>query len=156
MKTLKDLLNMAIDQEISSQQLYRKGLELTENKDAHALLKQLIEEEINHQSILEGVRSSGMYDPSIIIKDESVFERAVLFHNDADDELPKDLNIDTVFDFALKREFNAVKTFKLLANAIDHPELKTLLSNLAKEEENHHYNVDKHYKLIKGLMGKEI
>ena len=56
----------------------------------------------------------------------------------------------------MTREFNAMKRYQAAAEATTNDELKTLFSNLAKEESNHHRVIEHQYNLLKGLAGNEL
>ena len=56
MKTLKNLLDVAIQQEINSQKLYRFGMTLVDDKESKQLLNRLVEEEVQHENMLYNIR----------------------------------------------------------------------------------------------------
>lgn len=156
MKTLKNLLDVAIQQEINSQKLYRFGMTLVDDKESKQLLNRLVEEEVQHENILYNIKQTGIYDLDTPINDESIFDSTAVSHGDDSAEIDQNLTIEQVFEIALKREYRAQQVFATAAKSVDDKELVTLFTNLADEEEDHHRVVERHYNLLQGLMGKEI
>lgn len=156
MKTLKDLLNVAIKQEVDSQKLYRKGIELVQDEKTKNFLKRLADEEVKHENILYNIRETGIYNPDTPINDQSLFDEAQSSHSADEVEFKQNLTVEDILEIALKREFDAGKVFKAAANAVEDNELKILLNNLAQEEIDHHREVEKQYKLLRGAMGNEL
>jgi len=156
MKTLRDLLDIAIQQEVDSQKLYRFGLEIVKDKKAQEFLKQLAEEEVRHENLLINIKETELYDLDIPVEDESVFENTMESHGENRPDLDENLTIEDILEIALKREFAAGNVFTAAAKAAKDQELITLFENLAKEEEIHHQRVEKEYRLLTGRMGEEL
>ena len=156
MKTLRDLLDIAIQQEVDSQKLYRFGMEIVKDKKAQEFLKQLAEEEVRHENTLINIKETELYDLDVPVNDESVFPQIQESHGENQAELNENLTIEDILEIALKREFAAGKVFAAAAKAAKDRELITLFENLAKEEEIHHRRVEKEYRLLTGKMGEEL
>ncbi len=156
MKTLRDLMEIAIQQEVDSQKLYRFGLEVVKDKKAQEFLKQLAEEEVRHENTLINIKETGLYDMDAPVEDDSVFQSTMESHGENQAELDETLTIEDILEIALKREFAAGNVFAAAAKAAKEEELKTLFENLAKEEEIHHQRVEKEYRLLTGQMGEEL
>ena len=61
-KTLNDLLDAAIRDEIAAQKFYLGALEKTNNPRLKELFKSVAKEEKGHERILKGVKEMGIYD----------------------------------------------------------------------------------------------
>ena len=156
MSTLKDLLNVAIKQEQNSQKLYRKGMDIAKDEETKIFFKRLYDEEVQHEKMLFNIRETELYDLDIVIDDPELLEMAKSSHGNDDLYLPEDLSIQDVLEMAMKRENTARLRYEKAAKTAKEEEIKELLTNLAKEEENHRLHVEKYYKLHKGLFGEEI
>ncbi len=156
MKTLRDLLDIAIQQEVDSQKLYRYGMEIVSDEKAREFLKQLAEEEVRHENTLINIKETELYDLDVAVEDEAVFQNTLDSHGENIVDLDKKLTVEDILEIALKREFAAGNVFSAAAKAAKDEELITLFENLAKEEEIHHQRVEKEYRLITGQMGEEL
>lgn len=153
-KTVNDLLEIAIQHEISSQQFYQDALEQTSDEKVRHFLKSLIEEEQGHERILINIKAMDIYDGSVTV-DEDALHIAGESHTVDIPELSREPKLEEIYEIALKRETKAYNIFRQLTDAVDDDELKTLFSNLAEEEMNHHKNIDQKYNAQTGQMGHE-
>ena len=155
MNTLKDFLDLAIQQEINAQKLYRHGASVAKDEQSKQFLNRLEKEEIEHEKALFNIRETEMFELSAPIDDESIFEAARTSHG-ADVEMNDNLTIEQVWEVALKREYLAQQRYLRAAKAVKDEELVTLLNNLAKDEEQHHKVVDKQFKMHTGSIREEF
>lgn len=155
MKTLKDFLNLAIDQEIKAQKLYRHGASVAKDPKSEQFLKRLEKEEIEHEKTLFNIRETEMFDLDTPIEDESVFAVAEVSHG-TEPDLEENLKIEQVWKIALGREYMAQQRYLKAAKSVKDKELITLLNNLAKDEEQHHKVVDRQFKMQTGSMQEEF
>lgn len=155
MNTLGDFLDLAIEQEINAQNLYKHGASLAKDEQSKQFLNRLEKEEIEHEKLLFNIKATEMFDLSTPMEDESVFEVALTSHG-VRPELDENLNIEQVWEVALKREYLAQQRYLRAAKAVQDEELITLLNNLAKDEEQHHKVVEKQFKLHTGSMREEF
>ena len=153
-KTVDDLLEIAIQHEISSQQFYQDALEKTSDKKVRNFLESLIEEEKGHERILINIKEMEIYDGSLPI-DEDMVRVASESHTIDIPELSSEPELEEIYEIALKRETRAYNIFQQLTKSVSDEELKTLFKNLADEEMNHHQNIDREYHLQSGQMGHE-
>ena len=153
-KTVNDLLEIAIQHEISSQKFYRDALGKTSDKTVHHFLESLIEEEEGHERMLINIKAMDIYDGSVAI-DEDSLRLAGESHSIDIPELSGDPKLEEIYEIALKRETRAYNIFRQLTAAVSDEELRTLFSNLADEEMNHHKNIDQKYNAQTGQMGHE-
>ena len=153
-KTLSDLLEIAIQHEVSSQKFYQDSLEKTSDPKVQQFLKSLIEEEQGHERILISIKEMEIYDGSLPI-DENSLKNARESHSIDIPELSPDPKLEEIYEIALKRETKAHNIFNQMASTVDNDELIELFENLAEEELNHHKNIDKKYLAQTGQMGRE-
>jgi rubrerythrin len=156
MKTLKDLLNIAIEQEVGAQKLYARGAEIADNEKTRQFLRRLEKEEIEHEKMLFNIRETGIYDLTLPIGDESVFEVAKNSHGGNSLEPNKNWKIKDIWEIALQREYLAQQRYLKAAAASKDEELVTLFNNLARDEENHHRVVEQQFKMQTGQMKEEF
>lgn len=156
MKTLKDLLDVAIEQEVQSQELYRHAMTIVDGKEAKDFLQELVNAEIEHEKLLFNIKETGMFDLDIEISDNKLLEITRLSHTTNQEKLNTHWTMEQVLDLALKREYRAQRMFAGAAKMIDDEEVVTLFNNLALEEENHHRNIERKYGMLTGSLGKEI
>ena len=153
-KTLGDLLNIAIQHEVSSQKFYQDSLERTGDLKVQNFLKSLIEEEKGHERILLNIRQMEIYDDSVPV-DENLINEAQHSHDIEIPELSVEPALEEIYEIALKRETKAYNIFKQMAATVKNDELRELFENLADEELNHHKNIDNKYHAQTGQMGYE-
>ncbi|MEJ2055343.1 MAG: ferritin family protein, partial [Calditrichaceae bacterium] len=146
MYTLKDFLDLAIEQEINAQKLYRHGAAVAKDEKTKQFLNRLEKEEIEHEKILFNIKETEMFDLDTAIHDDSIFDTARTSHG-ADPLLTDELKIEDIWQIALTREFLAQERYLKAAKAVRNVELVTLLNNLARDEKNHHKEVDKQFRL---------
>ena len=156
MKTLKDLLEIGIAQELASQELYRNGLTVVKDDDSRSFLEELVKEEEQHEKLLYNIKETGIYNLDAVVEDESLWHKSRDSHAADDRPFDESWTIEDVLTLALKREYRAQKIFETAALATTDEELKELFTNLAQEEINHHKNIERRYKLKKGTLGDEM
>jgi rubrerythrin len=154
-KTLNELLDVAINAEISAQKLYSEASKIVDDQNGKLFLNGLVEEERGHQTMLESIKEMELFDGNIAVDDESLFEAGKKVH-DTDDNFSKENNIEQIMLIALKREFKAKTRYEKMSAITNNAELKTIFSKLAKEEELHHKNISKQFSMQQGEMGYEM
>ncbi len=155
MNTLKDLLNVAIKQEQNSQKLYQKGLAVARDDETRKFFEKLVAEEVQHENMLFNIRETELYDLDVPIDDPQLLEMAQSSHGSDDLYLPDDLSIEDILEMAMKRENTARLRYEKAAALAREKEVRELLENLAREEENHRLRVEKYFKMHRGLFGEE-
>lgn len=154
-KTLNDLLEVAIDHEISSQNMYQAAYNIVSDSQAKLFLRELIDEEKGHQTMLESIKEMEIYDGSIILDDASIIESGKSSHK-TDDDISTENTIDDILNIALKREYRAKSIFEKMASTTMNDELKGIFMKLAEEEDIHHKNISKKFNMQKGELGYEM
>jgi len=152
--TIDDLLDIAIQHEIASQQLYAEMHERADDPETRAFLKQLVDEETRHEALLRTMKDMEIYDGDIAVTDETLIRGVGASHSTA--VVPPPEHIEAVLELSLTRETRARNLFLALAASTEHPELRLMFENLAAEELNHHHSIEKKYAMQKGEMGFEM
>jgi len=155
MHTLKEFLDLAIDQEINAQKLYKHGASIAKDEQSKQFLNRLEKEEIEHEKTLYNIRETEMFDLNTPIEDETIFEVALTSHG-VRPELDENLKIEQVWEIALKREYMAQQRYLKAAKAVKDEELVVLLKNLARDEEQHHKVVDQQFRMHTGSIREEF
>ena len=156
MRTLRDLLEVAIQQEISSQKLYNHAMSIVETKEAKDFLKELAAAEVQHEKLLFNIKETGMFDLDVDITDPELIKITKTSHTTNQEKFDTDWTMEKILDIALMREYRATKMFEGAAKMVDDQEIVALFNNLAEEERTHHKNIERMYKLLTGKMGEEI
>ena len=153
-KTLNDLLEMAIQDEITSQKFYLDGCSKTNDKTIHSFLTSLANDEKEHERVLKGVLEMEIYDGSITVGAEFL-EKGSGAHVTEGDEISAKLTLDQVFEIALKKETKAYLVYSHIADNLDDDELKKLFSGLAEQEQFHYKKIEQKFHARTGQMGYE-
>ena len=156
MKTLKDLMDVAIQQEIDSQKLYNHAMTIVGTKEAKDFLKELADAEVVHEKLLFNIKDTGMFDLDSEITDPKLLEIAEQSHTTHQEDFNENWTMEQILDLALKREYQAQMMFEAAAKMVKDKEVVELFNNLAEEEANHHKNIERKYSLLTGEMGEEI
>jgi len=154
-KTLNDLLDFAINAEISAQKLYSEASTIVDDPKGKLFLQGLADEERGHQTMLESIKEMELFDGKLIVDEESLFEAGKDIHI-TNDKFSKDNDIEQIMLIALKREYKAKTRYEKMADITKNSELKTIFSKLAKEEELHHKTISKKFDLQRGESGYEM
>jgi rubrerythrin len=154
-KKLDDLLELAIQHEISSQKFYQDSIAKTKDRQVMNFLKSLVLEEQSHEKILRSIREMELYRGSIPV-DEKMLITAEQSHNLPVPELGINPTLEEIYEIALRRETKAQHLFQQLARITENEDLKELFINLAEEELNHHKSIEKGYRAQTGQFGAEI
>lgn len=152
--TLDDLLEVAIEHEVSTQQLYRDALAVVRDEQARRFLGELVAEEELHEKTLREMRDEGLYDGETPVVDEALFAGSRMSHS-ARGELTPESSVAQVLELALAREHRAQLIFQLLARTAREPELSQLFDRLATEEQFHHQEIERRFLRLTGQMGDE-
>jgi rubrerythrin len=153
-KTLNDLLDAAIQDEIGAQKFYLDACEITKNAKLREFLKSLAAEEKGHERILRGVKEMEIYDGSLPV-DEECIRKIELAHHIADEKPISEMTLEDAMIVAMKKENQASKIYGQMEESTPQEELKKLFSSLALDERRHFTSIEEHYKIRTGQMGWE-
>jgi rubrerythrin len=153
-KTLNDLLDTAIQDEINAQKFYLGAMEKTKNAKLKEFFKSLAEEEKGHERILKGVKDMGLYDGSLAV-DENMVKEIEGAHIIPDEEPVEEMSLDRVMEVAMKKETKASKIYGQMEKTNTQEELKKLFSSLSADESRHARIIDEQYRIHSGQMGRE-
>lgn len=128
----KEIIEFAISREVEAAKFYNELQGIAKLDSSKLLLKDLENMEIGHKRILENFRNEGLseYSPKnlsdLMIGD---FLAEVAVH--------KEMSFQEILIVAIKREENAFKLYKALADEAEDQEIKNLFLKLADEEAKH-------------------
>jgi rubrerythrin len=153
-KTLNDLLDAAIRDEIAAQKFYLDAMEKTNNARLKEFFKSLAGEEKGHERILTGVKEMGIYDGSLAVDEESVrkIEGAHVIPNE---EPIEEMSIKRAMELAMNKENKASQIYAQMEQTSSQEELKKLFASLASDERRHARIIDEQYRIHTGQMGRE-
>ena len=153
-KTLNDLLDAAIRDEIAAQKFYLGAQEKTNNPRLKEFFKSLAKEEKGHERILMGVKEMGIYDGMLPVDEESV-RKIEGAHVLPDEEPIEEMSIERAMEVAMKKENKASQVYAHMEQTSTRDELKKLFSSLSSDERRHAKTIDEHYRIHTGQMGRE-
>jgi rubrerythrin len=153
-KTLNDLLDAAIRDEIAAQKYYLDALEKTNDAKLKDFFKSLAKEEKGHERILTGVKEMGIYDGSLSVDENSVREIEGA-HVIPDEEPIEDMSLERAMEVAMKKEAKATQVYSHMELSSTQEELKKLFSSLSSDERRHAKLIDEKYRIHTGQMGWE-
>lgn len=154
-KTLNDLIDTAIQDEITAQKFYLGVMNKTKNARLKEFFKSLAEEEKGHERILTGVKEMGLYDGSLPVDEEMVhkIEGAHIIPNE---EPLEKMSLERAMDVAMKKETKASKIYAQMEKTNTQEELKKLFSSLSSDESRHARIINEQYRILTGQMGSEF
>jgi rubrerythrin len=153
-KTLNDLLDTAIQDEIAAQKFYLGLMEKTKNARLKEFFKSLADEEKGHERILSGVKEMGLYDGSLPVDEETV-KQIEGAHIIPDEEPIEDMSLERAMEVAMKKETKASKIYGQMEKSNTQEELRKLFSSLSADETRHARIIDEQYRIYTGQMGRE-
>ena len=153
-KTLNDLLDAAIRDEIAAQKFYLGAMEKTKNAKLQAFFNSLAEEEKGHERILLGVKEMGLYDGELPVDEESV-EKIEGAHIIPEEEPIEKMTLEKAMEVSIKKEYKASQIYGQMEKTTTQEELKKLFSSLSADERRHALKIDEYYRIRTGQMGRE-
>lgn len=153
-KTLNDLLDAAIKEEIAAKKYYYDARDKTEVAKLKEFFNTLANDEKGHERILSGVKEMELYD-GLLLVDEELVNNIEGAHQIPDEKPIDEMNIEEAMEVAIKKENKANKVYTHMAEMSPHEELNKLFSSLASDEKRHADSIERNYKIHTGQMGWE-
>ena len=133
MKNYKEILKMAVGNEIEAFEFYRDAAAKMKDPAMKKTFQELADEESGHKVLLEGFLSNEMKDMKF--SDEKDYKVAETV------EAPQALSTDMAFKdaiaLAMKKEQEAMEMYQQFADASDEAKQKETFLELAKMEKGH-------------------
>jgi len=145
-KTLNDLLDVAIRDEINAQKFYRIMSEKAGNPKLKDFFISLANEENGHEMILKDIKDMEIFDGSVEVDEESL-EKIEGAHIIDDAEPIDDMSIERAMQIAMKRETKAIQVYRQMAESTPHEEIMRLLFRIASDEQRHFDILSQNYKM---------
>ncbi|NLV16885.1 MAG: ferritin family protein [Syntrophomonadaceae bacterium] len=136
----KNILSMAIAREIEAAEFYLGIYEKTNDVNLKGIFKELAEEELQHQSMLEGYQKNESQVMRFKVKNDYKVAETV--------EAPRlslDMKPVEAIALAMKREEEAMNLYQELADASDSAEQKEVFENLSRMEQSHKVRLEELY-----------
>jgi len=153
-KTLNEVLDAAIQDEIAAQKFYLGVMDKTSNAKLKEFFKSLANEEMGHERILNGVKDMGIYDGTLAV-DEQTVQDIEGAHVIPDEEPIEEMSIERAMEVAMKKEHKASRVYGHMEQTSTQDELKKLFSSLSSDESRHAKIINAQYRIHTGQMGRE-
>ena len=153
--TIRELLEIAIQHEIGSQELYRNLKTIVTDRETLAYVDDLVREEENHETILRSIIDNNLYDMHSVIEDQDVAD-AVRSSHSVIVRITENAKMEDVMQLALQREHRARMLFEQLSEHAVDEEQRLLFIKLAEEESTHQDVIEKRFAIRTGSMGYEM
>jgi rubrerythrin len=148
-KTLNDLLDVSIRDEINAQKFYRIMSEKAGNSKLKEIFISLANEENGHELILKDMKEMEIFDDSVEVDEESL-EKIEGAHIIDDAEPIDDMTIERALQIALKRENKAIQVYRQMAESTPNEEIMRLLFRIVSDEQRHINIISQNYKMYSG------
>ncbi len=156
MHTLKDFLKTAIRAENCIQTLYEHGRDKVKDPATRKFLDCLVKEEKQHQNLLTSILQNKIYDLRVEVPNDKVFDQAEVAFGEIEEKCTEEWTIEQILQIALERKFHAQKQYELISKNCKIPEMKELLENMASEEKEHRFIIEREFKIVTHQMGYEF
>ena len=141
MKNYKEILKMAVGNEVEAYEFYRDAAAKMKDPAMKKTFMELADEESGHKVLLEGYLSNEMKDMKF--SDEKDYKVAETV------EAPQTLSTDMAFKdaiaLAMKKEQEAMEMYQLFADASEEAKQKETFLELAKMEKGHKVRLEDIY-----------
>ena len=141
MKNYKEILKMAVGNEVEAYEFYRDAAAKMKDPAMKKTFMELADEESGHKVLLEGYLSNEMKDMKF--SDEKDYKVAETV------EAPQALSTDMAFKdaiaLAMKKEQEAMEMYQLFADASEEDKQKETFLELAKMEKGHKVRLEDIY-----------
>ena len=134
----KEILLMAISNEIEAQEFYRKAAEKSQNTYLKSMFKEFAREEKKHEAILKRILASESIE--WYFNETTDYKIAETVEEPA---LSVDMKPADAIAIAMKKEEEAMKEYTKLAGECPDPDQKQVFLDLAAMEQNHKLRMEK-------------
>ena len=132
-KTIDDILDFAIKDELRAANLYSDLAARSRNKEIKAVFEQFSLEEMGHKKKLENIKAGG----KIVVPDQEVQDLKIGDYLVEVNALRSDLSYQDSLIVAMKEEKAAFKLYSDLAARTNDPVVRDIFLMLAQEEARH-------------------
>jgi len=141
-KTLKEILDQAIQNEDEANRFYSQAAKTVNDPSGKVLLNEFAEIELKHKTLLEN------FDLNSVDEEHHTIKEAHDLHLSdylLDKEITPDSSIQDIMIHAMKREQKAYQFFKDMAKVVTSVEVRNLFEDLAAEELDHKGRIETEY-----------
>lgn len=132
MKTYKEILAMAVENEVEAHEFYKAAAEKIQDKNLKRTFEDLAAEETKHKLLLEGYLKNDM--KTMKFKENKDFQ---LSETVEEQTLSTDMSYKDAIALAMKKEEEAMNMYRQFAEASEEEKQKETFEELVKMEQQH-------------------
>jgi rubrerythrin len=132
MKTYKEILEMAVENEVDARDFYKGAAEKVQDKNLKKTFEDLAKEESKHKALLQGYLENDMQNMKF--KENKDFQ---LSETVEEKTLSTDMSFKDAIALAMKKEEEAMNMYRQFAEASEGEEQKETFRELVKMEQQH-------------------
>lgn len=132
MKTYKDILAMAVENEVEAHEFYKAAAEKIQDKNLKKTFEDLAQEETKHKVLLQGYLKNDM--KTMKFKENKDFQ---LSETVEEKTLSTDMSFKDAIALAMKKEEEAMNMYRQFAEASEEEKQKETFEELVKMEQQH-------------------
>ncbi|MBD3288965.1 hypothetical protein GF337_09195 [candidate division KSB1 bacterium] len=140
--TIKDALQLAIDEEIKAYNLYNETSQKVKNSGARKMLVELANEELKHREALEKIITNDDYKALGNAIDRNKFGIAEFLE---ETQLKETASIQEILIFAIKEEEKALNFYNAMKLNFPGTDMQEVFGRLAAEEMGHKQKLEREY-----------
>lgn len=140
--TIKDALQLAIDEEIKAYNLYNETSQKVKNSGARKMLVELANEELKHREALEKIITDDDYKSLGNAIDKNKFGIAEFLE---ETQLQESASIQEILIFAIKEEEKALNFYNAMKLNFPGTDMQQVFERLAAEEMGHKQKLEREY-----------
>ncbi len=132
MKSYKDILAMAVENEVEAHEFYKAAAEKIQDKNLKKTFEDLAQEETKHKVLLEGYLKNDM--KTMKFKENKDFQLSETVEKKT---LSTDMSFKDAIALAMKKEEEAMNMYRQFAEASEEEKQKETFAELVKMEQQH-------------------
>ena len=132
MKSYKDILAMAVENEVEAHEFYKAAAAKIQDKNLKKTFEDLAEEETKHKVLLQGYLENDM--KTMKFKENKDFQLSETIEEQA---LSTDMSFKDAIALAMKKEEEAMNMYRQFAEASEDEKQKETFEELVKMEQQH-------------------
>ncbi len=132
MKSYKDILAMAVENEVEAHEFYKAAAEKIQDKNLKKTFEDLAEEETKHKVLLQGYLENDM--KTMKFKENKDFQ---LSETVEEKTLTTDMSFKDAIALAMKKEEEAMNMYRQFAEASEDDKQRETFEELVKMEQQH-------------------
>ena len=141
-KSVDELLDFVIIQEIRAYELYIRMASIVKNPWMNKVLESFAREELQHKQKLEAVKANKIVLEQIDVEDH-------VSNNTLENTKPHaDMDYSELLAYAIQKENRSYRLYTSMASKFSEPEMRDIFLKLAQEEANHKQRLEFEYNML--------